>query len=311
MELRQLRYFVALYEERSVTKAAQRLNIVQPAVSQQLAKLEALLDQPLFHRTSRGMVATPAGDEAYRKVVPILRDLDDLREALRVERGAVKGHLSVGAISSIANNALSETLRAFNEKYPQVTVRATGGLTPNLLEMLRTAQIDVAVVNAPSGRSEFAHVDIVSEDFALVAAFDNRNAPRRPAALVEVAELDLVIPSKRHGLRHLIDEAAARHGVTLRPQMEFDDVKTIEDFVQATGYVTLLPPITVHRALRAGGLRQSAIRPAIVRQIVCATSRSRTMHRPARLFVEELRTRVVEVTEELGRAIPARDHAPL
>ena len=90
MELRQIQYLVAMYEEGSVTQAARRLNIVQPAISQQLSKLEAELGQQLFHRTPKGMVPTKAGESAYKMLRPILQEIEFARHELSVGKGSVK-----------------------------------------------------------------------------------------------------------------------------------------------------------------------------------------------------------------------------
>src|SRR5690606_26543869 len=110
MELRQLQYFVAMYEEGSVTRASRRLNIVQPAISQQLAKLEEELGTSLFNRTPRGITPTPTGDDAYRHFLPILHELERARQELSADNDSVKGHVSIGVVASVAHHALSDTL---------------------------------------------------------------------------------------------------------------------------------------------------------------------------------------------------------
>jgi LysR family nitrogen assimilation transcriptional regulator len=109
MELRHLKYFTCLYEEGSVTRAAQRLNIVQPALSMQIARLEEELGQTLFERSSKGMAPTEAGDQAYRLFMPILGQLLAARQALIDRSGQIGGRISAGLIASAANNALAST----------------------------------------------------------------------------------------------------------------------------------------------------------------------------------------------------------
>ncbi|WP_233718478.1 LysR family transcriptional regulator [Jiella avicenniae] len=298
-------YFVAMYEEASVTRAAERLNIVQPAVSVQLARLEESIGQKLFYRTPKGMVPTHAGDDAYRRFQPILREVEQARRALTIGGDTVKGHVSLGAVSSVANNALSETLRIFHGRYPEVTLRATGGYTTDLIEMLRTAQLDLVIVNTPSrGGRGFDTLPIINEDLALICDIAH---PPLPATLHprEAAERDLVIPSQRHGLRLIIDAAFSAHDATLAPRFEFDELKTIEEFLPDSGFATILPPIAVHRALRTGRLRMHPIVPSVPRRLVCLSNTARPLSRAAELFVEELRERMIEVSSDLTKAIGA------
>ena len=303
MDLRQMSYFVAMYEEGSVTRAAHRLNIVQPAVSVQLARLEEALGQKLFYRTPKGMVPTHAGEDAYRRLLPILREVEQTRRALTISGDVVKGHVAIGAVSSVANNALSETLRSFHARYPDVTLRATGGYTTDLVEMLRKGQLDLVIVNTPStGGRGFDALPIINEDLALICdgADSSLPAPLHPR---DIAEWDLVIPSNRHGLRLIIDAAFAAHDITLAPRLEFDELKTIEDFLLGSRFATILPPIAVHRALRTGRLSMHPIVPAVPRRLVCLSNTARPLGEAAQLFVEELRKRMIEVSAELNEAI--------
>lgn len=299
MEIRQLKYFIALYEEGSVTRAANRMNVVQPAVSQQLSKLENELGQALFYRTPKGVRPTQAGEEAYHLILPILRDLEYTRQVLEIRKGIIKGHISIGVVSSISNNALSETLRGFNAEYPEVTVRATGGYTQDLLEMVRTAKLDLAIVNTATRLPSFDTIEIITEELAMICSAENSEHFGPTVTLQEIAKEKLVIPSPRHGLRTIIDEAAAQKKIKLMPQMEFDELATIEDFVMNTDFVAILPPIAVHRALNTKPLRHHLIVPHISRKLVCAVSAGRPMSQVAELFVEALRDRMIEVTKDL------------
>lgn len=299
MEIRQLKYFIALYEEGSVTRAANRMNVVQPAVSQQLSKLENELGQALFYRTPKGVRPTQAGEEAYHLILPILRDLEYTRQVLEIRKGIIKGHISIGVVSSISNNALSETLRGFNSEYPEVTVRATGGYTQDLLEMVRTAKLDLAIVNTATRLPSFDTIEIITEELAMICSAENSEHFGPTVTLQEIAKEKLVIPSPRHGLRTIIDEAAAQKKIKLMPQMEFDELATIEDFVMNTDFVTILPPIAVHRALSTKPLRHHLIVPHISRKLVCAVSAGRPMSHVAELFIEALRNRMIEVTKDL------------
>ncbi|YBV94447.1 LysR family transcriptional regulator (plasmid) [Phyllobacteriaceae bacterium JZ32] len=299
MEIRQLQYFVAMFEEGSVTRAARRLNVVQPALSQQLAKLEEELGQPLFHRTPKGMVPTRAGAEAYALFLVVLKDLEYARQSLAERKGVIRGHVSIGVVSSVLNNALSETLQAFNTKYPEVTIRATGGYTTDLLEMLRTSQVDAVVINASKQQEGANTIDILTEDLALVCSADNPLQFDGPVPLADIARLTLAIPSRRHGLRLIIDQAAEQEGVTLKPPFEFDELKTIEDFVQSTDFFTIMPPIAVHRAIRHGRLRHHAITPNIPRRLICMYNPNRPPPRVVELLIAALRERMIEVTGEL------------
>lgn len=306
MELRQLQYFTVVYEEGSVTRASQRLNVVQPALSQQISKLEEELGHKLFLRTPKGMVPTERGSEAYRMFSGVLRDLRSACQKLNEEDGQVRGMVTLGVVTSVANNALVDTLFGFHEKYPDVHVRATGGYTDELNEMLRSGQLDLIVINvAPQARHP-QMTDIICEDLALIGAADTPLSVPTPVTIESLNKLKLVIPSARHGLRTIMDHAAMTSGITLAPRMEFDDLKPIEDFVAHSDFFTLLPPLAVSRALRSGQLKAYPIVPAIPRRLVCITATDRPLSRAAELLIDELRERMIDFSYDVSVSLEGK-----
>ncbi|MEY8826945.1 LysR family transcriptional regulator [Sedimentitalea sp. XS_ASV28] len=300
MELRQLQYFTVVYEEGSVTRASQRLNVVQPALSQQISKLEEELGLQLFVRTPKGMVATEQGDEAYRMFSGVLRDLRAACQKLEEDDGQIRGTVTLGVVTSVANNALVDTLLGFHQKYPDVHVRATGGYTDELNELLRSGQLDLIVINLPTQARRQHMTDIICEDLALIGAAGTPLPLPTPVDIKSLNALKLVIPSPRHGLRAIMDHAAMASGVTLEPRMEFDDLKPIEDFIAHSDFFTLLPPLAVSRALRAGQLKAYPITPTIPRRLVCITAPDRPLSRAAELLIGELRERMIDFSYDVS-----------
>ncbi|MEY8827874.1 LysR family transcriptional regulator [Sedimentitalea sp. XS_ASV28] len=310
MELRQIKYFVALFEEGSVTRAARRTHVVQPAISMQLSKLEDELGHRLFDRTSQGMVPTAAGRQAYARLMPLLREYTSAREELIGFGGRVAGQISVGVIGSLRTYGLSECLESFCNKYPDVSITVTGGYTVDFLEMLDIGKIDVAVINQANGRPNLGALHILQEDLALVASPENSFRSDGAVALADIAKLKIVLPTIRHGIRTVIDDAANRIGIKLEPKIELDEMKLIEDFVRKTDYLAIMPPISIQRALKTGQLRQFPIEPRIRREIMCVHNRKRKLSEPARLFIAEFKERIDTITripQVTGRFYPADD----
>ncbi len=298
MELRSLQYFIAMYEEASVSRAARRLNIVQPAMSHQLANLERELGNPLFQRSPKGLIPTNAGHDAYRLFLPILRSVEAARQELSAPRNAVQGHVAVGVVASVAYHALSETLSSFSAKYPYVTLRMTDGYTSELLQMQRAGQLDLVVINASARRSEHQQIDLISEDFALICSA-NLPMQERKVRFETIDRRKLVIPSLRHGLRTILEEAAAAHGIQLSPRYEFDEIGMIENFIVGTEFQTILPPMAVANALRSGVLRCVPLSPRISRRLVGVHHAGRPLGHAATAFASALRERMVVVQREL------------
>ena len=134
MDLKQIQYFVALYEEQSVTRAAQRLNIVQPALSMQIAKLERDVGRQLFRRSARGMTPTPAGDEMHATFAPIISAFTTARAKVVRSGGELSGHVQVGVVASLGHSILPNTLMRFMAEHPRVTLSFMEGLTDTISE---------------------------------------------------------------------------------------------------------------------------------------------------------------------------------
>jgi LysR family transcriptional regulator, nitrogen assimilation regulatory protein len=221
LDLRQIQYFVCLYEEGSVTRAARRLNVVQPALSMQIGRLEKRLGVDLFERTARGMVPTSAGEAMYRLYLPVLLDLKHANQAMMELSGKVLGKIAVGIIPSITNSVLADVLRRFGEKFPDVEIRIDEAYSGTLIDWLAAGDLDLAIVNSARRKAGLSTHPLIDEELLLLQRHSSgRDA--RPIPFKRLQELALVLPSRRHGMRNIVDEAAEKMGIQITPQIEVD-----------------------------------------------------------------------------------------
>lgn len=168
MELRHLRYFVMLAEELHFGRAAERLHMAQPPLSQQIRQMEAELGFSLFHRTKRTVQLTEAGQAFLEESRRIIRQLEQAIQAGRqINRGEM-GQLVIGFVSSAAYNVLPEILRTFRTSIPAVTLQLHELTTDQQLQWLREGQIDVGFVRPPVEEDKFSS-EIVFEEALMVA----------------------------------------------------------------------------------------------------------------------------------------------
>ncbi|MYZ48448.1 LysR family transcriptional regulator [Propylenella binzhouense] len=308
MELRQIHYFTCLYEEGSVTRAAKRLNVVQPAVSTQIGKLEDEFGQILFDRTPRGMVPTQAGHEIYRLLKPVLQDLMDARQRIIERTGRITGSVIFGAVSSISAGVLSGTLIGYVEAYPDVSVTAVGGYNNDLHEAVQSGALDFAFINqVPSEFQATARI-VLEEEFFLIAAPAATGEARPPIAIGDLAAHKLVLPSKRHALRMTIDRAAANDHFPLVPRLELDELIVVKDLVQRSDWVTILPATAVHGDLqdrRLGARRIVGAR--LRRQLACTVTPRRPLTAAARLLIDRLSANLAEAANSTLRVVVGHD----
>lgn len=310
MDFRQLAYFLCLYEEGSMTRAARRLNIVQPALSMQLARLEAELGQQLFIRIPQGLSPTADGHRAYELFAPVLRDLGEARQRLTDRTSTIRGRIATGLIASVASSVLARALAGFVERHKEVEVTVFEGYSGTLLDWVRAGLLDFAVLNGTPEAADLQASPMLDEPFALIGAAE-APVPQQPG-LADLRRLRLVLPSRRHGLRGIIDRAVQRDGLVLPIALELDSLNAIEQFVQQPGWFTVLPPMALHRGLRAGALRAHALAmPRLQRQVVCVSRQRNPPGAAGRRFVEMLEAELHEEAATLARGIvPAAACAP-
>jgi LysR family transcriptional regulator, nitrogen assimilation regulatory protein len=257
IDFRQMRYFISLFEEGVVTRAARKLNIVQPALSMQISKLEKQIGQKLFERTSDGMVPTESAKQMYRLLRPLLSDLEQVDRAIRHQNSSAGGHLKVGIVSSIAYGMLPEVVRRFEIECPNVSLRIEDGYSDGLIERVRIGRLDLALVNLPKEHAGLVVEPVLGQELVLVSSVHQFAKIPSKISFEEISELKLVLPSKRHGLRAFIDHIAASKGMRIIPKFEIDILSVIADLVERSDAVSLLPPIAIRNRLSSeAGLRQ-------------------------------------------------------
>ena len=147
MEIHQLRYFVAVAEEGSFSRAAAKVRVAQPSLSQQIRKLEAEVGQPLFDRLPRSVVLTEAGRCLIEYARQILASIGDARRCVDELKGKIAGDVAVGAIPTIAPYVLPELVVTFQQHYPDVTLHIVEDVTAGIVRRIEAGELDVALAS--------------------------------------------------------------------------------------------------------------------------------------------------------------------
>ncbi|WP_250537361.1 LysR family transcriptional regulator [Caballeronia sp. AZ10_KS36] len=295
MELKQIQYFIALFEEGTVTRAAKRLNIAQPALSMQIAKLETELRQTLFERGPHGMAPTEAARLMYRLYTPIMRDIGHAREQLSRRDVIVTGRVSLGMVSSEAQSVLPESLARFDALFPQVEVSVADGFSAQLIDAVESGRLDAAIINKPRGRLALDVEPLLVEEMVLVTSA--AHGPDLPETIDLVAQsgIELVLPTRRNGLRGALDAALMAADIVIKPKFEIDLLSTIVQFVEQSSVATILPRVVVQSKVDEGRLRVRTIdKPPIVRHIIQVTHPKRPIGPAAQALI-------AIITEEIRR----------
>lgn len=293
MEFRQIQYFITLYEDGSVTRAARRLHIVQSALSMQMAKLEAEVGQRLFMRTPQGMQPTPEGRRLYRLFLPVVTGFQRAREQMVEAPGELSGEVRFGMIATIAQGVLVDAILEFSPAHPKVELSMTDGFSGDLIDAVALGQLDAAVINKPRRALTLKSETIADEDLLLVMGPAHADVPAS-LSFSDMSDLKLVFPTRRHGLRGIIENFAEAEDVHLSPSLEIDSISAILKLVRESDFCTLLPHVAVRGLLERAEVKvHRFVSPRLRRQIVAVTDPSRPLNPAAAAFLAVMRRHLV------------------
>ncbi len=223
MELRQLRYFVTVVEEANFTRAAERLRVAQPGVSAQVRRLERELGEDLLDRSGRTVRPTEVGAAVLPYARAALNAVADVRAAVDEFTGLVRGHVTVGMVSSMSTHAvdLPGLLSGFHRRHPQVEITLSEAGSGVLLDGLRAGRLDVAFVGLAGAPPPGVEAQVITDEpLVAIVSHDDPLAATETITLEELAGRDLIGLPHGTGIRTCVEEAFAALG--LSPHFAFE-----------------------------------------------------------------------------------------
>lgn len=289
MELKQLRAFLTVAETGNVTRAAEVLHLVQPAVSRQIRLLEEDIGTPLFDRERHGMVMTEAGQTLLGYARRAMLELDRARAEIGSAGNGIGGLLTLGLLPSTIDALAAPLATALAETYPDINLRIVTGYAGTLQRWLANGEVDAALLYGAERTAEIQTRPLLEEALWLIGAPADALQPTCPTTLQALANHRLILPSAPHGIRTLLEHASAIAGLTLDVGLEADALNVQRRLVLAGRGLTVLPPIAIAEDLRCGRLTGSPIvQPAITRTIVLGLPANRPTARHVRCSVDLL-----------------------
>ncbi|MEZ0170578.1 LysR substrate-binding domain-containing protein [Microvirga sp. TS319] len=290
MDIAQLRTFIHVAALGSLSKAAGRLRIAQPALSRQIRMLEQELGVRLFDRHGRGMVITERGREALKHATRVMAELDGLRASVAGSEASLAGHVAIGMSPTVADVISVPFVTAFRARYPGVMVQLVSAYSGYLLDWLYRGEIDLAVLYDPKVTRSLRSETLMQESLFLIGPPDIATPSGRALAFAEAARMPLLLPSARHGLRNILERFAQEAGVSLNVTVEMDSYAGLKDLVRLGYGCTVLPLAPIYEDVTAGRLVALPIRdPSPTRQLVLSYPSDRSASRAAGLAGESLK----------------------
>jgi DNA-binding transcriptional LysR family regulator len=241
--LRDLRLFVAAYEEGSFTAAAARENATQSGVSQHMHKLETVFGIKLFMRGAGSVTPTPAGHIYYRHCIEILRSFQISKDEMaRFQRG-LSGEIVVGLMPTLTRCALTPALASFVERHPNARVRVVEGYSAMLTDRVRSGEFAFAIVPKFQRAQGLKSRHLLSTPEVLVSRRESCLKHLEPVRLSALGPLNMVLPGNENTRRRTLETYMASNGVRIRSLIEIDAMMGTLDLVAKTDWVTILPGV--------------------------------------------------------------------
>lgn len=294
--LRQIRAVIAVCEEGSFTRAAQRENATQSGISQHVAAVERALKVKLFERTTGGVTPTPAGMRYYKRCVEAVGTLEHAAEEARSRAGEVSGELRIGLMPTFTRAVLAPVLDDFVPRCPEVRLHIVEGYSALLTEMVLDDVLDFAVVPAFEGTIGLKSRMLVRDREMIISGPRAGFTPLAPLRLAECRPLKIVVPGPDNIRRRNLETYFQAHGVEISAMLEMDAMIATLEFVARSDWVTILPSVISVNDIGRGELIVNPIaEPELHAEFVVVQPTRRTLSTQARLFLQRFEAEVAHI----------------
>lgn len=241
MDMRQLRYFVAVFEEGHVGRAAERLSLSQPALSQQIRHLENSLDVCLFERSSKRLLPTLAAHTLYNHAVPLLEGMERAREALRHFKGQALRTLAIGVLQTVHPSLVPQMLERIRKAQPHLVVQIYELTGMEVERRLLNGSLDIGISYLPPRQPGLHSLLLYEDELQLVMPASHPLREFKKVSLNQAADLPMLLLGEEFQVRQLWQAQLANLGRRPHVQAELNSMAVILDSLEHTHLVTVLP----------------------------------------------------------------------
>lgn len=309
MRLDQLKFFVAAAERGSISEAARRMNLAQPAFSAHMKALEDDLGVTLFERSARGVTVTDAGRRLYDGAVALLRHVEQVREEAIASSEELSGDVRIVLASSIAPLLAGQIFTQVHRTHPHIRLAILDLLRVASENLVTSRLVDFGLLPNAASLAGADSDPVLSQDLYLVG----RSFPEKVSEFVAFKDLHhfpLVMGGKRNQLRIDLENTAARHGHRINVVSEQDSLSVYRSIVLSGPYYTVVPYSAYWTEIESGSLRAVRIvRPTVERIVSFVWHKHSGLSAPARAVMDLLRQeieRMVAVGNLRGRLVNSR-----
>lgn len=301
MDLRTLRYFIYVVEAQSFSRAAEHLRVAQPALSRQIRKLEDEFGTPLLVRSVRGIQLTDAGALLFRRAQSLLRQATQTFEDVKAQASSVGGEVTVGSSLATGQRIAPALLRHCAAQHPDIRINLVEGFSGYVYSRFLQNELSLCLIHNPPTHAGIVIEPLVEEPLYLLGL------NRQPLDMKHWYKYPLVLPSKTHSLRLLLEAAAAKRGHELLVKYNVDGLGMTSTIVGSGLACTILARDIALELMKKNGLAGAAIPDASLHWVLSLAYRlDQSSARPVQVVCDAIRQIVSPKAPKPGRRHAAR-----
>lgn len=290
MEIKQLEYFLAVCEELHFTRAAEKIRISQPSLSQQIRNLEYEVGTPLFDRIGKKIALTEAGKILKHHSLRIFHELNQSKNAIDELHGLDRGLLSVGCLYTVERYIIAPAVINFHKDFPNVELSIKGLPTNQIREGLLMNNLDLGIMFLPPEDPELESIPLFMEELCLVVPEKSKYALQIDGiSMVQLETIPLILLPPNFFIRRLLNDYSESIGFSIKPFLEMTTIEVIINMVQQNLGCTILPRGFVNYIEKDGIVAIPITKPSPTRQVGIVYRREKYMCSATKKFIEEIK----------------------
>jgi DNA-binding transcriptional LysR family regulator len=288
LEIRHLNYFVSVYQTLHFSKAAEKLGISQPTLSQQIRVLEDEIGSRLFDRIGKKIYPTQAGELLYQTSSHIFNELSGFESKLKKLQGSSEGTLRLGFS---CNELITRVLIQYNHLHPGIVIQANIKSTRETIEDIEENKREIGVVRSSYHLPKLTSIPLYTEHFSLIATKDILKTLQKKKVLsvCDLGEIPLALYPSNFLVREMINEEAAKHGLTIEPKFEFSTMNSLIKFAESGVAATILPEPFVREINSDSVMRLPFATEELSQLVQIVYLKGRQLSKAAELFIDLLK----------------------
>lgn len=292
MNIRQLRYFISIVDQGSVSSAARVLHIAQPALSQHIANLEEELTTELLIRSSRGVKPTKAGEVLYQHARKIVAQMKQATDDVRKEADTPRGEVSIVVPPMLGVHVAPLLLERVAEKYPEVELRILEELALNVKEMIENSRVDLGILATREKASKAEYLHLYTEPLYLVTRRKEGDKPCSGDETIDVKALfstPLVLSQQSHAVREIVEDVAEKMGRALNLRVTTESARLRLSYIRSGVTSGVLPWPSIDALWRRGEISaKRLVKPDLIREVYLTWPRNQPLNAGSRAVRQEL-----------------------